>query len=195
MDSLSLLAKITLNNNSVSAHHFALFCLYLLCRPNASVSVDCREEGSASRGAVFFSPVGKTGSGVYALGGHASLLCCLFLLPSLSNKFGLLACPCRCAHLAHSVWSWNMWHLAVQSSYFLALLRTRLTSCNHSVSVANASGPASPHRDKDTGWLARGFSLFVPLWNKRAKVLRRSTEWTLLSSSRAVQCYIKTCLC
>jgi len=53
----------------------------------------------------------------------------------------------------------------------------------HSVCVTNASGPASPHRDKETGWLTGGFTPFVPLWNKRAQVLRPSTEWTLLSSS------------
>ena len=53
------------------------------------MSVDCRDEGYASRGALFF----PTGSGGYALGGHASLLCFLFLSPPLLNKFGILARP------------------------------------------------------------------------------------------------------
>lgn len=36
-----------------SAHHVVLFCLYLPCRPNASVSVYCRDKDFATCGAVF----------------------------------------------------------------------------------------------------------------------------------------------
>ena len=67
MDSQSLLAKLHLNKNLVSAHHFALFHSYLFRRPNTSVSFECRDEGYASPGA------GKTGSGGYALGGFVVL--------------------------------------------------------------------------------------------------------------------------
>lgn len=36
-----------------SAHHVVLLCLYLPCRPNASVSVYCRDKDFATCGAVF----------------------------------------------------------------------------------------------------------------------------------------------
>ena len=84
MDSLHL------NKNSVSAHHFALFRLYLPRRPNV-LTVGTKVVHFEVQ---FFSPAGKTGSGGYVLGGHANLLCCLFLLPPLLNRFGILARLC-----------------------------------------------------------------------------------------------------
>lgn len=60
------------------------------------LSVNCWDESSVFWGAVFF-PAGKTGSCGYVLGGHASWLFCLFLLPPPSNKFITLAHRCCCS--------------------------------------------------------------------------------------------------
>ena len=73
---------------SVSAHHFALSCLYFVCLLNAPVSVDCRKDGDSPSVAliVIFFPAGKTASHDYALGTDACLLYCRFKLLLFYNK-------------------------------------------------------------------------------------------------------------
>ncbi len=74
--SISLAIKRT--TLSVSAHHFALSCLYFVCRLNAPVMVHCREDEDGPSVVAFFFPSGKTATDDCVLGACACLLCYRF---------------------------------------------------------------------------------------------------------------------